>query len=167
MISLIVAMSENRAIGLRGSLPWHLPGDLAHFKKTTMGRPVIMGRKTYASLKGPLPKRPNIVITRNRSYMAMGAAVAHDLDDAIVRAKALAGGPADDGEIFILGGAEVYRQALPIADRLYITHVHADVEGDTFFPEYDESQWRVIEEERHKADERNAYVFTIRTYERR
>ncbi len=163
MISLIVAMSENRVIGKDGTLPWHLPGDLAHFKKTTMGRPVIMGRKTFESMKGPLPGRVNIVVTRNHTYRPEGAIAVHDLRDAIKRAEELA---SDGGELFILGGAEIYRQVLPLADRMYITHVHTTVEGDTYFPEFDASHWRITEESSHKADQRNAHDFTIGTYER-
>lgn len=163
MLTIVVAMSENRVIGKDGALPWHLPGDLVHFKKTTMGKPIIMGRKTFDSLEKPLSGRVNIIVSRNPDFQVDGAMTSRNLVEAIEKAMSFVG---DDGEICILGGAEIYRQALPIADRLCMTHVHANVEGDTFFPEFDPAQWSIISEERHEADDRNRYAFTIRTYER-
>lgn len=163
MLSIIVAMSENHVIGKDGSLPWHLPGDLAHFKKTTMGRPIIMGRKTFDSLGRPLPGRVNIIVTRNPSYHVDGAVVANSVNSALDQARAAAG---DDGEIFILGGAEIYRQVMPSVDRMIITHVHAHCDGDTFFPEFDPAQWRITEQVHHDKDQHNTYAYTICTYER-
>ncbi len=165
MLSMIAAMSENRVIGRDGGLPWHLPADLRFFKRTTEGHPVIMGRKTFESMDGPLPKRFNIVITRRANYEADGAVVARTLDEAIEAARDAAGGDSD--EIFITGGAKIYELGLPIADRMYLTTIHAEVEGDTFFPEFDLSAWSIVHEEHHPADDRHAHAMTFRTLDRR
>lgn len=162
-ISIIVAVSENSVIGRDNDLPWHLPADLKHFMSTTRGHPVIMGRKTFESLQQPLTNRPNIIITRDPDYTADGATITHSLDEAIDAARKLA---ADDEEIFVLGGSEIFRQALPIADRLYLTLVHATVQGDVYFPQWDESQWTLSDERHHPADDRHAYAMTFRTYTR-
>ena len=140
-IALVVAMAENRVIGRDGGLPWHIPGDLKLFKKTTMGKPIVMGRKTWESLGRPLPGRPNIVITRDRDYKAEGAHVTHDIDQGLQLASRLAGELQTD-EIMIIGGAEIYRQAFPKADRLYLTEVALKPEGDARFPAFDKSEWR-------------------------
>lgn len=148
-------------IGIDGGLPWHLPADLRRFKRLTVGHPVIMGRRTFDSIgRKPLPGRRNIVLTRDPSYRPAGAEVAGSLDDALRRA-----GNAD--EVFVAGGEAVFRAALAVADRLYITVVHIRVEGDTRFPAFDESDWRLIEDERHDADARHAHSFSFRTFERR
>ncbi len=162
-ISIIVAVSENRVIGRNNDLPWHLPADLKHFMTTTRGHPVIMGRKTFESLQQPLTNRPNIIITRDPDYTADGATITHSLDEAIDEAKKRV---AEDDEIFVLGGSEIFRQALPIANRLYLTLVHGHVAGDVFFPDWDESRWTLADERHHPADERHAYPMTFRLYTR-
>ncbi|MBX6393717.1 MAG: dihydrofolate reductase, partial [Burkholderiales bacterium] len=130
IISLLVAVSDNGLIGRDNQLPWHLPADLKRFKRLSLGKPVLMGRKTWESLGRPLPERRNIVITRNRDYRAPGAEVTGSLEEAI----RLAG---DAEEIMVIGGAEIFRLALPLADRMYYTHVHTVMDGDTFFPPVD------------------------------
>ena len=159
-ISLIVAVSRNGVVGRNGALPWQLPADLKHFKAVTMGKPVVMGRKTYESIGRPLPGRLNIVVTRNPDFLAEGCTVVASLDEAI---RAGAGVE----EIFVIGGAELYRAALASADRIYFTRVEADVEGDTFFPSFDEAAWRVVSSEAHAADEKNAMAFRFEILERR
>lgn len=158
-ISVIAAMSQNRVIGRDGSLPWHLPTDLARFKSITTGHTVIMGRKTYESVGKPLPNRRTIIITRNNDYQCADVFIAHSLDEALDHA-------AHEDEIFILGGETVYRIALPRADRLYLTIIHATIEGDTYFPNLDFDDWKLVEDERHEIDERHAYAFSFRRYER-
>ncbi len=159
ILSLIAAMSENRVIGQDGALPWRLPLDMRHFKDLTTGHTVIMGRKTFETLPAALPNRRNIVMTRDASYHPDGAEVARSLDDALQRA-------AGDDEVFVAGGGEVYRLALPRADRLYLTFVHISVDGDTHFPPFDDRQWRLVRDERHEPDDRHAHAFSFRTYER-
>lgn len=146
-------------IGRAGDVPWHLPKDLKHFKALTTGHTIIMGRKTFESVGRPLPHRRNVVLTRDPTYRAEGVTVVHDLDAALALAEG-------EDEVFVTGGEEIYRLALPRADRLYLTVVHATVEGDTRFPEFDEAQWRRVSEEHHPADERHAHAFTFRLYER-
>ena len=158
-ISLIVAISENRVIGNRGQLPWHLPADLKRFKRLTMRHHIIMGRKTFESIGRQLPGRTSIVITRQHDYNAVGALVAHDLKQALDLA-------AGDKEVFIIGGAEVYRRALAKVDRVYLTFIHAEVAGDTYFTEFDDSQWTKIDDERHPANENNEFEYSFRVYER-
>jgi len=140
-ISMIVACARNRTIGLDGGMPWHVSGDLKFFKQATLGKPVIMGRKTYQSIGGPLPGRANIVITRDKNFSAPGIDVVHTLDQAIRKAKTIA--TIDGaGEVMIIGGAEIYQQALALADRIYMTRIDMTVEGDAFFPELDDDQWQ-------------------------
>jgi len=139
-ISLIVAMAQNRVIGREGDLPWRIPGDLKYFKETTLGKPVVMGRKTWESLGRPLPGRPNIVITRAPDYAAQGAHVTHSLDQALE----VAGTLVEDAEIMIIGGAEIYRQALPLAGRIYLTEVYLKPEGDAMFDDFDRTAWREV-----------------------
>jgi dihydrofolate reductase len=159
IVSLVLAMSENRVIGRNGGLPWHLPKDLQHFKKLTVDHTVIMGRKTFDEIKHPLDNRRNVVITRNPDFQARGATVVPSLDEALALG-------ATEREVFVIGGGEIFRLALPRADRLYLTVVHASVEGDTYFPAFDATAWVLEEEERHEADEKHAYAFTFRTYSR-
>ncbi len=159
MISIIAALAENRVIGVNNTLPWRLPNDLKHFRRLTTGHAIIMGRKNYESIGKPLPERTNIVVTRNRDYRVDGCLIAHSLDEAL----RLAG---DDPEIFIIGGAEIYREALPFADRLYLTRVHAAVKGDTFFPEIDNNNWKETACEHHAADEKHAYAYSFVVLER-
>lgn len=152
-ISVIVAAAENGVIGKQGSmLPWNIPADLARFKRLTMGHPVIMGRKTYETIGRPLPGRKNIIATRNPEYSAGGCEIAHNLDEALAKAGA--------DEIFIIGGGELFRQALPLASRLYLTVVHATPEGDTTF-EYDKNEWKKVSTEPHPADDKNEFAYTF------
>jgi dihydrofolate reductase len=158
-LSLIAAVSDGGVIGRDGGLPWHLPADLKHFKALTTGHSLLMGRKTYESVGKPLPRRRNIVLTRSRGWQAEGVEVAADLDEAL----ALVAGEA---EVFVAGGSELYAQALPRADRLYLTRVHGEVEGDVFFPEVPWQEWALVTEEHHPADGRHAQAFTFQTWDR-
>jgi dihydrofolate reductase len=160
-ISLISAMAANRSIGIDNGLPWHLPADLKRFKALTMGHPMIMGRRTYDSVGFPLPGRPTIVVTRQAGWTTPGTIVAHTLDEALARARQL-----DEKEIFIGGGEEIFRLALGRADRIYLTRIDQDFPGDTFFPEFDESAWRIVEREDHPATEARPYAFSFLTYEK-
>lgn len=158
-LSIIVAMSRNRVIGRDGGLPWKLSADLQRFKKLTMGHPIIMGRKTFDSIGRILPGRTSIVISRQPSYHLDGALTARSLQEAIQAA-----GNAD--EVFVIGGGEVYSQALPLADRLYVTAVQTDSQGDTFFPELDGTQWRLVEETTHPADAKNSFPLRFLVFDR-
>ncbi|PST82239.1 dihydrofolate reductase [Pedobacter yulinensis] len=158
-VSIIVAMAENRAIGKDNQLLWHLPDDLRHFKKITAQYPVIMGRKTFESIGRALPLRKNIVISRNPQLDIQGVELMNSLETAIE----VAGGAE---EIFIIGGAEIYAQALPLADKLYLTTVHSTFDADTFFPEIDFSEWESVGEERHEKDEKHAFDFTFSEWKR-
>lgn len=160
MLSLIVAVGEHHEIGKNGKMPWHLPADLKHFKALTLGKPVIMGRKTFAAIAKPLPQRRNIVVTRQHDYHAAGCEVAHSLADALVLASG-------EPEIMVIGGAEIYREALPRAQRIYLTRVHARFEADTFFPAFDPDEWRETVREDHAADERNHFAYSFVTLVRR
>ena len=157
-LTLIVAVAENGVIGRDGTLPWRLPEDLKHFRRLTLGNTVLMGRKTWESLGKPLEGRANWVLTRDAAFAAPGARVLHDLDAALAQ-------PAQ-GELLVIGGAELYRQALPLAGRLELTRVHARVEGDTHFPDYDPAQWRETARRDRAADERHAYSYSFLTLER-
>lgn len=163
-ISLILAASENGVIGRDGGLPWRLRDDLAHFMRTTKGHPVIMGRKTFESAEmgsRPLPHRPNIVVTSRPDFDAPDVLVAHGLDEALALA-----GDRDDDEVFVIGGASLYAAAFERAGRLYLTRVHALVDGDTFCPPFDLAGWTLVRDERHDADARNEHAFSVRVYER-
>ncbi len=165
-IALVWAMSENRVIGRNNNLPWHLSNDLKYFKKITTGKPVIMGRKTYDSIGRPLPNRVNIVITRDTSFTAEGIKVVHSLADAIelAEAESIVSG---SEEVIVMGGAEIYAQALPFADRLYITQVHAQVEGDAFFPEFDLAAYAEVGRDDFYADGPNPYDYSFCIYEKK
>lgn len=165
-LSMMVAKASNNVIGRDNKLPWYLPNDLKYFKQVTFGKPVIMGRKTWESLKGPLPGRTNIVITRQADYAAEGAKVVATLEEAVTMAENVAFIEGQE-ETVIMGGAEIYQLALPKADRLYLTEVHAEVEGDTFFPEYDTSQWKEIGREDFAAEGPNPYDYSFVVYERK
>ena len=158
--TLVVAVARNGVIGNDGRLPWHLPDEIAYFKRVTMGHPIVMGRRTWDSIGKPLPGRKNIVVTRQRDFDAPGCTVVHSLDDAW---KAAAG--AD--EACVIGGTSLFEDSLPTADRIHYTEVEADVEGDTFFPPFDRSQWQARQVEHHAADARHAYPFTIYVLDRR
>ncbi len=154
-VELIVARADNGAIGHKGSLPWHLPADLRQFKITTMGAPMIMGRKTFESLPGRLPGREHIVMTRDRGWQADGAKVAHSRDEAL----ALAAGC---DRVSVIGGAEIYREFMPIADRIHLTEVHVAPEGDTFFPQLNSRDWNVARGRRQEAQgEHPAHTFIL------
>ena len=153
-------MARNGVIGRDGTLPWRLPDEMAHFRRVTMGKPVVMGRRTWESLKKPLPGRTNIVVTRDSGYQAAGATVVHCLEDAWKAA-----GQAE--EVCVIGGSTLYGETLPIADVIYLTEVDADVEGDTRFPQFDRSAWRETEIARHAADDRHAHPFRILELRRR
>lgn len=154
-------MADNRVIGIDNSLPWKLPSDMKWFRQHTLGKPIIMGRKTFESFGGrTLPDRPNIIITRDSDYKVEGAIVTHSIDEALQAAG-------DVEEVMIIGGASFYEQMLPQADRMYLTLVHADVEGDAWFPDYDENEWQETERIDVKADEKNALDHTFVIQERK
>ncbi len=159
ILSIIAAMSENRVIGRAGDLPWRLPDEMRYFMNTTRGHTVISGRRTFESFGKPLPDRRNIVISRDPTFSPDGVEAATSLDAAIDLAR-------HDDELFIAGGGQVYPLALPRADRLYLTVVHARLEGDTFFPEFDPHAWRLVSEQHHPADDRHDYAFTMYRYHR-
>jgi len=168
-LAIIVAAAENGVIGRGNALPWHIPGDLRHFKRVTMGKPIIMGRKTYESIGKPLPGRTNIVITRNPRFQADGVTAASTLQDALeIAVAAVAREAPSDGvdEVCVIGGAEVYAAALPLADRMYLTRVHASIEGDARLPEIDWAQWREVSCEHHAAQPPGHDAFSIVRYER-
>lgn len=160
-LSLIAAVAENRCIGAENKLPWHLPEDLKRFRAITRGHPVIMGRKTFESIGRPLPQRQNIVITRDSNYSAGGVECVTSLEQAIERAKTQ-----NPQEIFIIGGAEIYRLALQYADKLYLTLVHQHVPGDAFFPEWISAEWRETFRESHLAQGENSPAYTFLNLER-
>ena len=161
VVSLIVAVSSNGVIGRDGGLPWRLSNDLKHFKKLTMGHHLIIGRRTWDEVGKPLPGRTMVVVTRSRRFAPEGVRVAHSLEEALDIAR-------DDDEPFIGGGAHIYRMALEnnLVDRLYITRVRAEVDGDTFFPDINLDDWKLVSEEHHEADERNQHPFSFLVYER-
>ena len=161
-VSILVAVAENGVIGRDGGLPWRLPADLRFFKRVTMGHHLVMGRKTWASIGRPLPGRTMVVLTRDPALAIPGARVVHELPEALALARA-----AGDTEAFVIGGAELYALALPLADRLYLTRVHADVEGDVRLPDYDPGEWVEVAREEHAADDDHAHAFALCTLERR
>ncbi|RYY21017.1 MAG: dihydrofolate reductase [Cytophagaceae bacterium] len=165
MVSLIVAAAENGVIGRQGQLPWHLPADLKHFKALTLGRPVVMGRRTFESIGRPLPGRANIVLTSQLAWPApAGVLLAHSLPEALALAATQPGGE----EVCIIGGGEIYRQALPGADVVHLTEVHTTVpDGDAFFPTLTPREWREETRQRHPADERHAVAYSFVTLRRR
>ncbi len=158
-ISILVAMTPERVIGRDGTLPWHLPADLIRFKRLTMGHHLIMGRKTYDSLPRALPGRTIIILTRQPIDPTCSSRRVNSFDDALAISR-------DDDEVFVVGGGEVYREGLQHADRIYQTLVHAQLEGDAWFPEFDESQWRIVEQQECEPDARNAYPMTFRVLDR-
>jgi dihydrofolate reductase len=159
-ISLIVAVSRNGVIGIDNQLPWHLPEDLKYFKSVTMGKPIIMGRKTYDSIGRPLPGRTNIVITRDSSWQAEGVEVARTLAQAMTLGQ-LACAQADVDEAMVIGGEQIYRMTLPAAHRLYLTEVQAEVEGDAFFPEFDAKDWQQVSEQLPGVTDTHPYRFIV------
>jgi dihydrofolate reductase len=165
MISIIVAVAENNAIGKNNQLLWHLPADMKFFKEKTIGHCVITGRKNYESIPEkfrPLPNRTNIVITRQKNYNAPGAVVVSSLEEAIEKAKAIS-----NDEIFIIGGGEIYAQSLSLADKIYLTKVHRTFDADTFFPELNLDDWEIISSIKYDADDKNEYPFTFMELKRK
>jgi len=153
-ISIIVAMAANGVIGRDNQLPWHLPADLKHFKQTTMGKPILMGRKTWESIGRPLPGRTNIVITRDSTYSAAGCEVVNSIDAAITAAG-------EQDEVMVIGGAELYRQVLPDTDTIYLTRIHKAFDGDTHFPDIRNTEWHQVERVDHEADEKNSHDYSF------
>lgn len=161
MIAIVVAAAENNVIGKDNGLIWHLPADLRHFKQITMGHPILMGRKTYESIGKPLPGRTSIIITTQKGYEAEGCIVTHSLQEALEQARQL------DEAIYIIGGAEIYKQALPLTDTIYLTRLHHAFEGDVYFPELEEQDWETVEQEHLEPDEKNKYPYSFLTLKRR
>ena len=157
MITLIAAAAENNALGKDNDLLWHLPEDFKRFKQITSGHYIIMGRKTFESFPKPLPNRTHIIITRQVDYLAEGCLVVHSLEEA------LAIGPQNE-EVFIIGGAQIYKQALPFADKIDLTRVHIELDADAFFPEFNTSEWNLVFSEKQFKDEKHQYDFTFETY---
>ena len=161
IISIIVAISKNQVIGKNNQLIWHLPKDMKFFMDTTMDTIVIMGRKNYESIGRPLPGRTTIVLTKNKDYKVEGCHVVFSIEEGIALAKAL-----DENELMIIGGGEIYNQTLPLTQKIYYTTVHFDFEGDTFYPSLSESEWELLTEDFHAADEKNKYDYTFKEYKR-
>ncbi len=159
IISLVAAMTENYCLGLNNKMPWHLPADLAHFKQLTLHKSIIMGRKTYESIGKALPNRHNIIITRQSDFNAPDCTIVSSLEQALQTYSA-------EEELMIIGGAQIYQQALPVADRLYLTLIHTMIEGDAYFPHWDAKQWQEVSREIHPADEHNAYAYDFLTLKR-
>lgn len=158
MISLIVAMDNNRLIGKENDLPWRLPADLQYFKQTTMGHTIVMGRKTFESIGKPLPNRRNVILTGNKDYHHEGVKVIHSVDDLMSLEE--------ESELFVIGGATVYEQTMNVVTRLYVTHIEEAFEGDTYFPEIDSSVWKEVSKKQGIKDEKNPYVYYFTVYER-
>lgn len=160
ILSIVVAISENNAIGKDNQLLWHLPADLKHFKNITTGHPIVMGRKTYDSIGRPLPNRRNIVITRQHNLELPGVEVVNSVDEAIALCEA-------ESEVFIIGGAEIYKIAMKHVDRIYLTTVHRVYEADAFFPVLDQKEWLETFKEYHSSDEKNTVAYTFSTLDRK
>ncbi|NVJ59032.1 MAG: type 3 dihydrofolate reductase [Gammaproteobacteria bacterium] len=157
-ISLICAMANNRVIGKDNAMPWHMPADLKHFKQTTMGKPIVMGRKTFESIGRPLPGRENVVITRNKDWHSEGVTVVESIEQALEHLQ-------QHDEIMITGGGNIYQQTIDQADRLYLTFIDLTTDGDAFFPKYDHLELKTVAEETHKADDKNPYEYRFVTYD--
>lgn len=158
-VSLIAAMDKNRVIGYNNQLPWHLPADLKHFKALTVGKPIIMGRKTYESIGRPLPERTNIVVTQDSNFKAPGCQIYQALNDALASV-------ANTPEVMVIGGASIFEQCLPLAQTLYLTIIHHEFVGDTFFPKWEAGDWREVTHQDHAPDEKNAYAYSFVEFER-
>ncbi|WP_261134109.1 dihydrofolate reductase [Bacillus sp. Marseille-Q3570] len=157
MISLLLAMGKNRVMGKDNDLPWHLPEDLKWFKRVSSGHTIIMGRKTYESIGKPLPNRKNVIVTNDKNYEAEGCVVTHSLDEALRQ---------DGEELIVIGGAEIFKQVLEKASRIYLTYIDEEFEGDTYFPELDESKWKLKSKEKGIKDEKNPYDYYFMIYDR-
>lgn len=165
-IAMIAGVARNNVIGVDGGIPWKIPSDMAFFKQTTMGKPIVMGRKQYETVGRPLPGRTNIVVTRQLGYQPEGVLIFDSLEAALERARTIAA--ADKvSEVMVIGGGEIYAQAMPLAERLYISHVDLAPEGDVVFPPIDPEVWRVVDEPEVPPSERDAASFRVRVYERR
>lgn len=163
LLSIIVAVSDNQVIGAGNQLPWHLPADLQYFKSLTTGHPIIMGRKTYESIGRPLPRRVNVVVTRDTGFSAEGVYIVHSLEEAIEYCQQL-----DEPEAFIIGGDSIYRQAIDLASKIYLTRVHTNIaSGDAFFPALSDQEWHKISSTAMPADEKNQFSCTFEVYEKR
>ena len=158
-LSLIAAVSRNGVIGKDNKMPWHLPADLQFFKATTMGKPIIMGRKTWESLDRILPGRRHIVITRNKNYTAEGVEIVHSIKAALDRVS-------NADEAVIIGGAHLYKETLPLTERLYLTEIDAEFKGGTFFPKWNKKEWKIVSAEAHQADDHNPYAYQFVVYDR-
>ncbi len=158
-ISLVVAMDKNRIIGANNQLPWNLPADLAHFKRLTLNKPIVMGRKTFESIGRPLPQRRNIIVTRNVKYSAEGCEVFHSLDAALANLK-------NEEEVMVIGGGELFNQVLSQASTLYLTIVDAKVDGDVYFPDWNANEWQEVGSQFNEADEKNPFNYTFLTLKR-
>ncbi len=161
ILSLIAAASTNNVIGKNNGLPWRLPNDMRYFKNITWGLPVIMGRKTFESMNEPLAGRMNIVITNQKQWQADGAVVVNNLNDAISAAK-----EADCKEVFVIGGGEIYKEAIKKADRIYMTRVHTVIDGDVFFPDFSEKKWKLVSTRDNAADEKHAFSYSFEIWEK-
>lgn len=156
-VTLIAAMDRNRTIGIGNKLPWRLPAEMAFFTKSTLGKTVLMGRKTFESLPKPLKDRRNVVLTRQNDFHPEGCEVIHSMEEALERMK--------DDELVVIGGADIYAQFLPYADKILLTEVDVEIEGgDAFFPAFSESEWKLVESESRDSDEKNKYSFTFQTF---
>lgn len=160
MIKLIVAKASNNVIGDKNNLIWHLPNDLKHFKNLTTGHPIIMGRKTYESLGRPLPNRTNIIITRDQNFIDDQIIITHSLEQALAKANEI------QEDVFVIGGGEIYKQAMEYVDVIYLTEVHHEFNGDTYFPEIDEESFEEVERVHHMKDEKHPYSYSFITYKR-
>ncbi len=165
-LSLIVAMSENRVIGKDNQLPWRISADLRYFKQMTMGRPLVMGRKTFESIGRPLPGRKNIVVTKQNNWRSEGVDVFNSIESALDFAKSVAKST-DQTEVMVIGGANLYEQVLPLSSKLYITRVHANIEGDAFFPEFESSNWRLVSQEISEPSEKDQYACSFLVYDKK
>lgn len=159
-VTMIAAMAHNHVIGINNELPWRLPAEMAHFRRSTIGKAVLMGRKTFQSLGRPLKDRRNIVLTRNPEWSAEGCEAVHTVEEAL----SLLDGQAEAEELVVIGGEEVYKQFLAYADKLLLTEVDAVVEGDAYFPDFNDKEWKLVSEESYESDEKNSYSFRICTY---
>ena len=159
MISIIVAIGENRVIGKDNQLIWHLPADLKRFKQLTMGHAMLMGRKTFESIGKALPGRTTVIITRDKNYFKVNCLVADSIEHAFELCK-------NDNEIFIIGGAQIFEEAILFADKIYLTQIHQSFDGDVFFPEFENDHWKITFREDHKADEKNKYDYSFIDYEK-
>lgn len=165
-VALILAVAQNGVIGKGSGLPWHIPAEMKYFMKTTLGKPVVMGRKTFETMPGPLPRRTNIIVTRDKTYHRDGIVVAHSLEEALHQADAIAQRDGA-GEIMVAGGAEIYRIALPVADLLYFTRVNFDAAGDAYFDDIDWSQWCLEKEEDFPAQDASTPGYTVMVWRRK